>query len=116
MPYYITDEAEGCSGWATVKDDGEVMGCHTTKQGAIDQAVAIALAEDSEYLGERVAPDAVEVGDFVSWNSAGGRARGRIVRIVRDGRLQVPGTSFTLQSSEDDPAALIVVYRQVRDE
>ena len=54
MPYYITDNAEGCSGgWATIKDDGEVMGCHTTKQGAIDQALAIAQNEGSEFLGER---------------------------------------------------------------
>ena len=53
MPYFISDTAEGCDGWATVKDDGEVMGCHATKQEAIDQAVAIALAEGSEYVGER---------------------------------------------------------------
>lgn len=53
MPYYITDEAEGCSGWATIKDDGEVMGCHTTKQAAVDQMVAISLAEDIEPGGER---------------------------------------------------------------
>jgi uncharacterized protein len=53
MPYYISDSAEGCSGWATVKDDGEVMGCHDSKQGAIDQALAIAQAEGSEFLGER---------------------------------------------------------------
>ena len=53
MPYYITDEAEGCSGWATIKEDGEVMGCHDTKQGAIDQALAIAQNEGSSYEGER---------------------------------------------------------------
>lgn len=52
MPYYISDKAEGCSGWATVKADGEVMGCHTTKQGAIDQALAIAQEEGSTYEGE----------------------------------------------------------------
>jgi uncharacterized protein len=51
MPYYISDSAEGCSGWATVKDDGEVMGCHTTKQDAIDQMVAISVAEDMEPGG-----------------------------------------------------------------
>jgi hypothetical protein len=28
MPYFITDDADGCAGWATVKDHGEVMGCH----------------------------------------------------------------------------------------
>jgi len=53
MPYYISDTAEGCSGWATVKDDGEVMGCHDTKQEAIDQGLAIAQNEGSEFLGER---------------------------------------------------------------
>jgi hypothetical protein len=56
MPYFISDTAEGCSGWATVKDDGEVMGCHTTKQDAIDQALAIAQAEGSTFEGERSYP------------------------------------------------------------
>jgi uncharacterized protein len=53
MPYFITDKAEGCAGWATVKDDGEVIACHTTKQDAIDQMVAVSIAEDIEVGGER---------------------------------------------------------------
>jgi HK97 family phage prohead protease len=53
MPYFIEEGNPDCSGWATVKEDGEVMGCHTTKQGAIDQALAIAQAEDSTFEGER---------------------------------------------------------------
>jgi HK97 family phage prohead protease len=53
MPYFITDQAQGCAGWATTKDDGEVIGCHTTKQDAIDQMVAVSLAEDMEPGGER---------------------------------------------------------------
>jgi uncharacterized protein len=57
MPYYITDEAADCAGWATVKDDGEVMGCHQTKQGAIDQALAIAQDEGSTFEGERYKKD-----------------------------------------------------------
>jgi HK97 family phage prohead protease len=63
MPYFITDKAEGCSGWATTKEDGEVIGCHTTKQDAIDQMVAVSLAEDMEPGGERIAsgPQAVIV-------------------------------------------------------
>jgi HK97 family phage prohead protease len=54
MPYFITDSAEGCTGWATIKDDGEVIGCHTTKQDAVDQMVAVSIAEDMEPGGERV--------------------------------------------------------------
>jgi uncharacterized protein len=55
VPYYIEDNNDACAvgQWATTKDDGEVMGCHDTKQDAIDQALAIAQAEDSEFLGER---------------------------------------------------------------
>ena len=57
MPYFITDESEQCSGWAVVKQDGEVMGCHTTKQDAISQMVAISQAEGIEPGGERALPD-----------------------------------------------------------
>lgn len=119
MPYYISDSAEGCSGWATVKDDGEVMGCHTTKQDAIDQAVAIAIAEDSEYLGERAVraePDELELGDFVEWDSSGGMARGTIEQIVTDGQLDIPDSEFVVNGTEDDPAALIQVWRPSEDE
>ena len=57
MPYFITDKSPDCSGWATVKEDGEVIGCHTTKQDAIDQMVAVSIAEDMEPGGERALPD-----------------------------------------------------------
>jgi uncharacterized protein len=63
MPYFITDSSPDCSGWATIKEDGEVMGCHTTKQEAIDQMVAISVAEEIEPGGERIesGPQAVIV-------------------------------------------------------
>ena len=64
---------------------------------------------------DRAAPDALEVGDFVSWGSGDGRARGRITRIVRDGTINVPDSSFTIQGTEGDPAALIRVYREGAD-
>jgi HK97 family phage prohead protease len=54
MPYYITEDNADCSGWAVMAiDSDEVFGCHTTKQSAIEQAVAISLAEDVEFVGER---------------------------------------------------------------
>lgn len=61
MPYFITDSADGCNGWATIKDDGEVIGCHTTKQAAIDQMVAVSIAEGMEPGGERKTMTKVEV-------------------------------------------------------
>ena len=52
MPYYISDSTD-CPAWAVVKEDGEVLACHDTKESAIDQALAVSLAEDTEFLGER---------------------------------------------------------------
>jgi HK97 family phage prohead protease len=113
-PYYISDSAEGCSGWATVKEDGEVMGCHTTKDDAIDQALAIAQAEDSTFEGERsvrAEPGDLVLGDFVEWDSSGGMARGRIEHIMSEGTLGIPDSSFSIEATPDDPAALIRIYR-----
>ena len=53
----------------------------------------------------------LKVGDMVSWNSSGGRARGKIKSIVKSGTLKVPNADFTLNATEDNPAALIVVYQ-----
>jgi HK97 family phage prohead protease len=184
MPYFITDSSPDCSGWATIKDDGEVIGCHQTKQDAIDQMIAVSIAENIEPGGERALPDNyrpslsndvpdgracgncyfydesnvkeypngelrawcekwddyvngayycnawqpdeesddedqfragpndLEVGDFVSWNNPGGRARGQIERIERDGEINVPDSDFTITGTEDDPAALIILFRE----
>ena len=66
---------------------------------------------DHEDEEERAAPDALEVGDFVSWDTSGGRARGKIEEIERDGTINVPDSDFSVEGTEDDPAALIRVYR-----
>jgi len=182
-PYFISDQTD-CPEWAVVKEDNSVVSCQDSKQSAIDQMIALSLAEELEPGGElrelpdnyrpalaenvpegracgncfffneekineagdkawcerwddfvdggfycnawepnededmgevRAAPDALTVGDFVSWNSSGGRARGKIERIVRDGQINVPDTDFTITGTEDDPAALIVVYRELED-
>lgn len=61
MPYYITEQSAECDGWAVVKDDGEVMGCHGSKQDAIDQMVAVSIAEGIEPGGERNKMTDIEV-------------------------------------------------------
>jgi hypothetical protein len=56
-----------------------------------------------------------DIGDFVSWNSSGGRARGRIEKIERDGTINIPNSDFTVTGTEDDPAALIRVFQKQDD-
>jgi HK97 family phage prohead protease len=69
--------------------------------------------EDEEEEEDDRAVDTV--GSFVSWDSSGGTARGKIERVVREGSLNVPETDFTINAEEDDPAVLIRLYRELRD-
>jgi len=62
--------------------------------------------------GTKAATDSFRVGDFVFWRASGGRAFGKIEKIVRDGEINVPESSFTISGKPDDPAALIRIYRE----
>lgn len=56
MPYLISNKQSDCAGWATVKEEADgtytTIGCHENKQDAIDQMVAVSIAEDMEPGGE----------------------------------------------------------------
>jgi HK97 family phage prohead protease len=75
MPYYISDKQSDCQGWATVKEESDgsytTIGCHDTKQAAIDQMVAVSIAEDMEPGGEVRQVD-LSVPQFIRDNAARG--------------------------------------------
>ena len=134
MPYFITDRHPDCSGWAVVKENGDMIegGCHTAKDDAIDHMVAASQGEGTVPQGtyegdfrpadmrrdneERAQPGELAVGDFVRWDSSGGTAQGRIERIETDGQINVPDSDFVINGDEDDPAALIRIYRETENE
>jgi len=60
-------------------------------------------------------PGDLKVGDFVRWNSSGGRSQGRIDRIQRNGEIKVPDSSFTIMGDSENPAALITVWRKTAE-
>jgi hypothetical protein len=57
----------------------------------------------------------VKRGDSVSWSSSGGTARGKITRIITSGEADIPGSSFKITGTPEDPGALIRVYRPDSD-
>jgi hypothetical protein len=69
--------------------------------------------DEDEYDKYKRAVDVV--GDFVEWDASGGTARGRIVRVLREGTLNIPNSSFTIKAEDGDPAILIRLYRELRD-
>jgi HK97 family phage prohead protease len=65
MPYGISQQQSDCATYATVKQESDgtytTIGCHQSKQDAIDQMVVVSMAEDVEPLGEiRALDDMIE--------------------------------------------------------
>ena len=60
---------------------------------------------------ETIMAKGVGVGDMVTWGSSGGNATGKIVRIIRNGKYNVPNSDFVITGTEDDPAAVIRIYQ-----
>jgi hypothetical protein len=54
----------------------------------------------------------ISVGSFVTWGSSGGKAYGKVKKIVKSGKVSVPGSSIKLNASEDSPIALITIYKK----
>jgi uncharacterized protein len=68
MPYFIAKDRVGCeAGWAVVDETGDILGCHASKQSAIDQAVAVSIATEEPFEGERAAVGELQPGDYVQW-------------------------------------------------
>jgi len=126
MPYYITDQADSCPAWALVKEDGEVVACHETESDAIDQMIAISLAEGIEPGGTyteqerdssidaetRAAVGTIKVGDYVTFKDRNEDKYGEVQDIVENGTIAVPGSAIQLQGSVLDPALLIQIYEE----
>ena len=54
-------------------------------------------------------------GDFVQWGSSGGTARGKVTRVVTNGKIKVPNSSVTITGTPEDPAVVIRVYEKDGD-
>lgn len=65
--------------------------------------------KDNEKMKDKA--DSVRVGQMVSWNSSGGRAKGKVKRIITSGSYNVPGTDVTINGTPEDPAVVITLYR-----
>jgi hypothetical protein len=104
--------------YAEAFSDVLLVGSDTLKDDAAQAAgidVDVWVDDSPQFIRSesRAAPGSVAEGDFVSWDSSGGRARGRIDHVMDYGTLDIPGTDFKIDATEEDPAALITVYEEV---
>jgi hypothetical protein len=87
------------------EDGSQSFGCYDSMEQAQER-----LRQIHSFGNE--AEKAVHEGSFVSWNSSGGRARGRVEHVMTEGTLGVPGSSFSIDATQEDPAVLIRIWRE----
>jgi hypothetical protein len=135
MPYHVGEKGSyGCKGYPAVKDDGTVMGCHTTAEEAANQIYAINVSEGNvdkadpcwegytqrgmkPGKGGRMVPNCVPVskaqapiveGDFVRARTTEGIVIGQVEHIMREGGTYgEPGNPYAVESTPENPAVAI---------
>ena len=89
------------------------------EETATEIIITYGKSEDVEEVTKedenRAEPDEVNVGDFVSWNSSGGRSQGVIVEVERNGQIE-SDSGFKVNGTAEDPAALISIYEYDSEE
>jgi len=95
--------------------EGQVIVPTSSQEEEALDSPAVSPLDDEESLEESVKAEKLAVGNFVSWGSSGGKARGKITRIAKSGSIKVPDSSFSINATEEDPAALIRVYQRDGD-
>lgn len=103
--HYEVEDGIACSAIEAEIQDGGICRLSMIPPGLVD------MPEEME----EAAASSLKVGAYVRWKSSGGTAQGRIDRIVRDGKIKVPNSSFTITGTEEDPAALITLWQKKAD-
>jgi HK97 family phage prohead protease len=86
----------------------------SVEETATEIIITYGKAEEVEEAGydkedDRAEAGALSVGDFVSWDSSGGRSQGVVKEITTDGQIEAD-SGFKVNGTAEDPAALISVY------
>jgi len=109
---YVMPEMDEDDEQEMVEDMMERMGKQYTGCGCPTcKAMDVACKDCPVCNPDMSKADSVRVGQMVSWNSSGGRARGKVKRVIRSGSYNVPDSDFTITGTEDNPAVVIELYR-----
>lgn len=90
--------------------EASVVGIPANQRSYLHNAVK-SLRSNGDNLDIFEKAEGISKGDFVTWGSSGGAARGKVERIVTSGKVSIPDSDVTVSGTEDDPAALIRVWR-----
>lgn len=89
------------------EDGSRGFGCYPSMEQAQERLRQIHYFDQEK--------ETIREGTFVSWDSSGGIARGRVEHVMTEGVLGVPDSDFSINASPEEPAALIRVWREGPD-
>ena len=102
-----------------MEEDKSLRHIKSVEETATEIIITYGKAEAMEEAGykeeERAEAGELKVGDFVSWDSSGGRSQGKVVEITTDGQI-VADSGFKVNGTAEDPAALISIYEYDSEE
>ena len=104
---FFNPENNGCALLSYTVEPMAICRLAAIPDGMVQQKVD----DDMDDLEDVMKAGSVRVGQMVSWNSSGGRASGKVRRVIRDGSYNVPDSDFTITGTPDNPAVVIEVYR-----
>jgi hypothetical protein len=135
VPYSVGEKGSyGCSGYPAVKEGGEVVGCHETREQAAAQIYAINQSEGNIDKANpcwegytqrgmkpgdngRMVPNCIPVskaeseiteGDFVNAMTSEGLVVGQVEHIMSEGGTYgQPGNPYAVESTPENPAVAI---------
>jgi len=92
----------------------------SVEETATEIIITYGKAEEVEEAGydkeeERAEAGELSVGDFVSWDSSGGRSQGVVREIETNGQIE-SDSGFKVNGTAEDPAALISIYEYDSEE
>lgn len=100
--HYEVEDGIACSAIEAEIQDGGICRLAMIPPGYVNEPTPVAEA----------GAGSLKTGDYVSWGSSGGKSQGQITKIATSGSIDVPDSSFTINASEDNPAALITVWEK----
>jgi HK97 family phage prohead protease len=102
-----------------MKEEKSLRHIKSVEETATEIIITYGKAEPMEEAGykeeERAEAGELKVGDFVSWDSSGGRSQGKVLEVTTDGQIEAD-SGFKVNGTAEDPAALISVYEYDSEE
>lgn len=113
---YGMDDPAICQAYCLIKaadlalsDAMKSLGLSDPDDEMIEEEMPIDAPAEMGMYSARAAVDEIKIGSFVSWNSSGGKAQGKVVKAVKSGTA-VSSDGYEMEATAEVPVFEIQIY------